>query len=202
MWLLFALLGHGCSSRPSGWERIETATARVICVSSVSSSRPSGWERIETPLTSWPERSVRVAPGLRAGRGLKPVIASTVSAVPNVAPGLRAGRGLKPSTWQQYPCPGCSSRPSGWERIETYRTWIWQSLCRSSSRPSGWERIETYRNRLHKSRNRVAPGLRAGRGLKPSVKIYERSVMNVAPGLRAGRGLKQKDTEEIIALAR
>ncbi len=59
------------SSRPSGWERIETCEARGVCSCENSSSRPSGWERIETviPMTLLPY--FVVAPGLRAGRGLK-----------------------------------------------------------------------------------------------------------------------------------
>ncbi len=36
------------SSRPSGWERIETESNLVLAVLRPCSSRPSGWERIET----------------------------------------------------------------------------------------------------------------------------------------------------------
>ena len=40
----------------------------------VGSSRPSGWERIETKSIGPTSRITFVAPGLRAGRGLKQVI--------------------------------------------------------------------------------------------------------------------------------
>ncbi len=36
-----------------------------------------------------------------------------------------------------------SSRPSGWERIETLQHQLQEIIMESSSRPSGWERIET-----------------------------------------------------------
>ncbi len=36
------------SSRPSGWERIETEVDLTQITKDTSSSRPSGWERIET----------------------------------------------------------------------------------------------------------------------------------------------------------
>ena len=48
----------------------------------------------------------------------------------------------------------------------------------SSSRPSGWERIETLIYGKRSEESRVAPGLRAGRGLKQQYtrNIYDRSV--------------------------
>ena len=45
----------------------------------------------------------------------------------------------------------------------------------------------------------VAPGLRAGRGLKPDYLKEDEETIHVAPGLRAGRGLKLSGGEvEII----
>ncbi len=61
----------------------------------------------------------------------------------SVAPGLRAGRGLKPLTQKIVLVAPSSSRPSGWEGIETGSLGIADDDCY------------------------VAPGLRAGRGLKP-----------------------------------
>ena len=84
-----------------------------------------------------------------------------------VAPGLRAGRGLKLDSAYKL-------------RMEGIR----------SSRPSGWERIETLILLNSNQVNNVAPGLRAGRGLKPPPRRPESSRPQVAPGLRAGRGLK------------
>ena len=66
-WLAFA----SGSSRPSGWEGIETDRFHVFNKMYPSSSRPSGWEGIETMIESDILRWFCVAPGLRAGRGLK-----------------------------------------------------------------------------------------------------------------------------------
>ena len=84
-----------------------------------------------------------------------------------VAPGLRAGRGLKQAMPMTFSQVGSSSRPSGWERIETYLPLTALPVLL------------------------VAPGLRAGRGLKPAQDVHECPVIYVAPGLRAGRGLKR-----------
>ena len=159
-----------------------------------------------------------VAPGLRAGRGLKQVGIIKLpdrlerSARPSgrarietrpraatrpgcaVAPGLRAGRGLK--------------------RLGAPRGLLGLT---GSARPSGRARIETCSgSRAWPAVRRVAPGLRAGRGLKrdarrrdsagrdrsarPSGRARIETCMPRgklpscslgAPGLRAGRGLKR-----------
>ncbi len=44
------------------------------------------------------EQRAKVAPGLRAGRGLKLFVTVAKATSPDVAPGLRAGRGLKRAT--------------------------------------------------------------------------------------------------------
>ena len=60
------------------------------------------------------------------------------------------------------------------------------------ARPSGRARIETRFPCLVKVVRRwVAPGLRVGRGLKPSSLKPSNKNLCVAPGLRVGRGLKQ-----------
>ena len=60
-------------------------------------------------------------------------------------------------------------------------------VYRSSSRPSGWERIETSaQESLASPPVAVAPGLRAGRGLKLEPEEVWMTYDEVAPGLRAG----------------
>jgi len=60
------------------------------------------------------------------------------------------------------------SRPSGWERIETFITATKPKQVRSISRPSGWERIETPGFKLITLTSEiVSPDLRVGSGLKP-----------------------------------
>ena len=60
-----------------------------------SSSRPYGWERIETCTKQNPWSIIYVAPGLTAGRGLKQRKVQGLADGHDVAPGLTAGRGLK-----------------------------------------------------------------------------------------------------------
>ena len=78
-------------------------TVPASIASTVCSSRPSGWERIETRKGVARRYDSMVAPGLRAGRGLKRLRPSILVWWIGVAPGLRAGRGLK-----QHPrCRDC-----------------------------------------------------------------------------------------------
>src|SRR5215213_8926258 len=58
-------------------------------------ARPSGRARIETAPVRGQVAYLHVAPGLRVGRGLKPVVGEQAVLDRNVAPGLRVGRGLK-----------------------------------------------------------------------------------------------------------
>src|SRR5581483_10091048 len=87
-----------------------------------------------------------VAPALRGGRGLKPIIQHTTGSGRVVAPALRGGRGLK--------------REAGNN---------WRERLGCGSRPSGRERIETEAAALAGDARRVAPALRGGRGLKPGM---------------------------------
>ena len=135
----------------------------------------------------------RVAPGLRAGRGLKRRRRGLQQAVGQVAPGLRAGRGLKLDlVLLARLATGSCARPSGRARIETPCPRSAGRTGPSCARPSGRARIETFRRRdILPPNASVAPGLRAGRGLKRvETGDADRQVV-VAPGLRAGRGLKQ-----------
>ncbi len=92
---------------------------------------------------------VQVAPGLRAGRGLKHLGAYKLLSEVQVAPGLRAGRGLKQSCFDG--------------KVRRFK---------GSSRPSGWERIETSPPPIAYICLPVAPGLRAGRGLKREQEVF------------------------------
>src|SRR5207302_896637 len=131
-------------------------------------------------------------PGLRAGRGLKhtPIIGSVVTNY--VAPGLRAGRGLKQfGELLTELRDGRGARPSGRARIETWLGTRAPLRPPRGARPSGRARIETIPRFAEVSHTSgVAPGLRAGRGLKPLPARRHHGRARVAPGLRAGRGLK------------
>ena len=159
----------GCTARPKGRARIETAARWPCC-----------WPRHRTP-------------GQKAGRGLKQCRAHpgglwpTRSARPkgrarietparqhsrgrnHVPPGQKAGRGLK---LLDLP-PRCSrlarsARPKGRARIETG--------CQSGhgrwgpvrARPKGRARIETWSPVPAAPGAAAAPGQKAGRGLKPN----------------------------------
>ena len=65
---------EGGSSRPYGWERIETVCPGPAFRLPGRSSRPYGWERIETPKPGIVGPTCSVAPGLTAGRGLKRIV--------------------------------------------------------------------------------------------------------------------------------
>src|SRR5487761_2524212 len=82
-------------ARPSGWARIETELQTAWSTATARGARPSGWARIETRDTTGASGDGLVAPGLRAGRGLKLALRAQLEQAQEVAPGLRAGRGLK-----------------------------------------------------------------------------------------------------------
>ena len=86
------------------------------------------------------------APGLTAGRGLKPSAYLAVRRIAQrAAPGLTAGRGLKPGNRPlSAAADSGSARPHGWARIETPAMGCASALLA----------------------RRAAPGLTAGRGLK------------------------------------
>ena len=198
------------SARPTGRARIETQTCR-----SRSSCR-------------W---SCRGAPGLRAGRGLKPGSWFDRYITPPAsrgAPGLRAGRGLKRcGRSDRSRCRVWSARPTGRARIET--GW-WSSTCRTRRsgapglragrglkldrvagqprQPRGAPGLRAGRGlkRLHRhagvARHPGAPGLRAGRGLKRGRQLSLRYGLRGAPGLRAGRGLKPREQHVDVGVDR
>ncbi len=133
------------------------------------SARPHGRARIETE-GGWRGRTRwrRVAPGLTAGRGLKPVFArlALLHAL-RVAPGLTAGRGLKLDPRPDR--PGGDAVAPG---LTAGRGLKLDQGGRDSDVPL------------------VAPGLTAGRGLKLRPLTDDERARLVAPGLTAGRGLK------------
>ena len=133
-----------------------------------------------------------VAPGPKAGRGLKRRMGSAlvpspwrsarpqsrarietpffvpISAVNSVAPGPKAGRGLKPvhpilSVMSMIVAPG----------------------------PKAGRGLKHYSALLPGQLAAVAPGPKAGRGLKPGVVLTSEQWNAVAPGPKAGRGLKR-----------
>ena len=159
-------------ARPSGWARIETTSRRPPRTGPPALAPGLRAGRGLKPLagrggTRAPER---LAPGLRAGRGLKLVRPRDHEHGGRLAPGLRAGRGLKPvrARGRARRRRAARARPSGWARIET---------CAMIARTQG--------------RAGLAPGLRAGRGLKPDRRRQPLGDRLLAPGLRAGRGLKR-----------
>ena len=84
------------------------------------------------------------------------------------APGLRAGRGLKPlRAIRRAPFMSSSARPSGRARIETLRAWRWliTSVWAAPGLRAG-RGLKPVEMVLGLVAGAAAPGLRAGRGLK------------------------------------
>ncbi len=110
-----------------------------------------------------------VAPGPKAGRGLKREYTAINSKLDRVAPGPKAGRGLKhdiePRPENLRPvAPG----PKAGRGLKLGIRHAIQAAARSA-RPQSRARIETPAVRPFAACHRVAPGPKAGRGLKLSL---------------------------------
>ena len=71
----------------------------------------------------------------------------------------------------QYTHPTSSAQHPSWARIETHLILTIKHLACSAQHPS-WARIETIANDIRLTTLEVAPSIQAGRGLKPSGRIY------------------------------
>ncbi len=159
------------------------------------SARPQSRARIETVMPSVITRYRIVAPGPKAGRGLKLFYSFLKSEVveSSARPQSRArietivnGAGAAGAD--------SSARPQSRARIETYLDGLTMSQIISSARPQSRARIETSQRGI--DFNRLSSSARPQSRARIETLITTRHGMSftVAPGPKAGRGLKPQNT--------